>query len=229
MIRAVVRFPEEVRTIREPRRHKRTSFSIATHVDKLGESRVAPLLLLELVLAVQLVGTVLDVRAKVRHEVEEDVADMVDDVRLLLSLVEELAQSDIDRIHLEHVPEDLGDKVFSSGFGDDVLRPQGFDPELQKAGERNVSAGSPGRVERPTTNGTNIPKVLEISNKVSLGVEHLVDRFLSLLFQIRSRIDHLLRNRMDPERTRFLHARKRKTQEKPRSVLPSHFCCRSSM
>ena len=46
---------------------------------------------------------------------------------------------------------------------------------------------------------TYIPQVLEISDKISLGVEHLVDRFLSLLLQIRRRIDHLLRDRMDPE------------------------------
>lgn len=75
-------------------------------------------------------STILDERSKVRYEVEEDVSDVIDDVRLLLTLVEEVGESNVDGVDLEDVPENLGDEIFPTSFRDDVLTPKWFDPEL---------------------------------------------------------------------------------------------------
>jgi hypothetical protein len=112
------------------REEQREGSKKETHVDKLGESRITPLLLLKLVLPVQLMRSVLDERPKVRHHVEEDVANVVDDVGLLLTLVEEFREADVDRVDLEDIPKDLLDKVFAASFGDDVGGTEGFDPGL---------------------------------------------------------------------------------------------------
>lgn len=105
---------------------------VGTHLDKLGESRIRPLLLLKLILAVQLMCSILDERRKVRHDFEEDITDLVDDVSLLLALVEHLGESDVDGMDLEDIPEDLGDEVFSTILGDDVGRSEGLDPALTR-------------------------------------------------------------------------------------------------
>lgn len=65
-----------------------------------------------------------------RYEVEEDVSDVIDDVRLLLTLVEQVGESNVDGVDLEDVPENLGDEIFPTSFRDDVLTPKWFDPEL---------------------------------------------------------------------------------------------------
>ena len=92
-------------------------------VDKLGERRVRALLLLELVLAVQLVRTVLDERREKRHNLEEDVADFVDHVRRLLPFVEQFGEPHADSVDLEHVPEHLRHEVLAPFDRDDVLCP----------------------------------------------------------------------------------------------------------
>ena len=66
-------------------------------------------------------STVLDERSEMRNEIEEDISDVIDDVGLFLSFVEEVGESNIDSVDLEYVPEDLSNEIFSSCFGNDVL------------------------------------------------------------------------------------------------------------
>lgn len=113
--------------------HCRDKTLRTAYIDEFGKGRVAPFLLLKLVLAVQLVRAVLDEGPKMRHDVEKDVANVVDDMRLLLPLVEQLGEPDVDGVDLEGVPEDLGHEIFAPRFGDDVLRPERLDPELWAA------------------------------------------------------------------------------------------------
>lgn len=58
-----------------------------------------------------------------RNELEKDVADFLNHVTRLLSLVEQFSQADVDGEDLEHVPEHLSDEIFPSVFRNDVLRP----------------------------------------------------------------------------------------------------------
>lgn len=184
-----------------------------THVDKLGEGRVAPLFLLKLVLAVELVRAILDIGRKVGDHVEEDVANLVDDVGLLLPLVEQVDQAHVDCVDLEHVPEDLSDKVFSPCLGNDVGRAQRLDPELRRRRRRREGDGQiPSRHDTRRRDGeteTNVAEVLEVAHKVALGVEDLVDALLALLLAVARRVNHLLRHRVDPQRPRLLRRERR--------------------
>jgi poly(3-hydroxyalkanoate) synthetase len=85
-------------------------------------------------------GSVFNERPEMRHKLEENVANLLDDVARLLTFVEQLGQANVDSENFENVPEDLGHKVFSSVFRDDVLRPQRFDPALER--EKQGRTGS---------------------------------------------------------------------------------------
>lgn len=70
-------------------------------------------------------------RGKVRHDVEEEVSNTVDDGVRLLALVERVPQSRVDSYNIVYVPKHLLDKVGTAILRDDVLCAERSDPYLR--------------------------------------------------------------------------------------------------
>ena len=119
-----------------------------TNLHEARERRVRALLLLELILAIQLVRAVRHERVEVRHSLEQDVADLLDDSVRLLPLVEGVPQARVDGDDVEDVPEDLLEELRPSLDGDDVRVLQALDPELQGVFSREGDERSMARTSR---------------------------------------------------------------------------------
>ena len=83
--------------------------------------------------------TVLDERSEMRNHLEKDISNLFDDVSGFLTFVEQFRESNIDGVDFEDVPEDLGDEIFSSCFGNDIRRPQRFNPRLLSRCQQRTS------------------------------------------------------------------------------------------
>jgi hypothetical protein len=66
-----------------------------------------------------------------RHGVQQDVADALDDRVLLLALVQRVAQACVDGDDVVDIPEDLLEEVGASAGGDDVRLFERVDPGLK--------------------------------------------------------------------------------------------------
>src|SRR5712672_2816145 len=67
---------------------------------------------------------------KVRHIIEEDVSNALDNGVRLLALIERVAQPGVDRDDILNVPKYLLDKVGTARFWYDVLRTEWGNPDL---------------------------------------------------------------------------------------------------
>lgn len=65
------------------------------------------------------------------YHFQKNIPNLVDNVSLFLTFVEHFCQPNVDCVDLQHVPKDLRDKVFPSGFWDDVEGSERLDPRLK--------------------------------------------------------------------------------------------------
>lgn len=72
--------------------------------------------------------TVRHERLEMRHSLQEQVTNVLDDGLLFLALRQALSQDLVDREHFVNVPEYLADKVIAAVGRNDFLRPQRLDP-----------------------------------------------------------------------------------------------------
>lgn len=166
----------------------------ATHLNKSRKRRVPALLLLKFVLAIQLVRTIIDKRVKLRCVLLEDIANLADDSKLLLSLGEGVSESCIcvdDRLQ---IPEYLRDEVVPFlGRGDDIGLSQTFDPNLSR---EIISI-----ISKPAwTRRTHLLQVLHIPHEIPFGINNLINRLLAPLLRLAERICDLLGDGVDPQR-----------------------------
>ena len=80
----------------------------------MSKGLVGALLLLKLILAIELMSSISDKSPKVRHSVKEDVTNLFNHGKGLLSLVQGVTKLDIDRDDVLNVPEDLLQEVLTS-------------------------------------------------------------------------------------------------------------------
>jgi hypothetical protein len=88
-----------------------------TYLNELCKRRIGTLLLLELVLAIQLMRTVRYKGGEVRYDIKEDVSDALDDGVRLLALVERVAQAGVNCDDVVDIPKYLLDKVGAACLG----------------------------------------------------------------------------------------------------------------
>ena len=87
---------------------------LGIYLNELRKRRIRTLLFLELELAIELMSSIADKRPKVRHSVKEDVTNLFNHGKGLLSLVQGVTKLDIDRDDVLNVPEDLLQEVLTS-------------------------------------------------------------------------------------------------------------------
>lgn len=82
-----------------------------TDINEFLESRIRPFFFLKFVLTKQLVRTVRDERLEMSRPLQEEIADVLDDRLLFLSLRQAFRQDLIDIEDFMNVPKDLTDEV----------------------------------------------------------------------------------------------------------------------
>ena len=103
---------------------------VGTYLDKFGKRGIATPLPFKLVLAVELMGSVLYKRTKVGYVFDYDVTDTIHHVGHLLALEKLVAKFDINTVNVQNVPENLGDKILPSLLGHHRRIAKAFDPCL---------------------------------------------------------------------------------------------------
>ena len=99
----------------------------------MSKSRIRTLLLLKLILPIQLMRAIRHERAKMGHDLHEDIPNPIDNRKVLLSLQQRVPQARVDSDDLVDVPEHLGEEVGAPFLGYDILVSEFVDPVLSDA------------------------------------------------------------------------------------------------
>ena len=114
----------------------------------MSKSNIRILFLLKLILSIELMRPILDKRSKVRHDVQEHVADTLNDRIRLLSLVQRVAQSGVDGNNVVQIPKYLCEEIGSLIDGNDIGIFESPYPCLIDDNERHFESWGRGRTSR---------------------------------------------------------------------------------